>query len=218
MSSKRSIKLLFTLCSIGVLSVVLLISQTTAGMPSKTIGIQPFDGMPLEQLDSVKAVIHHRYGFDVIILPSKPLPKNCFINVKSPRYRADKLLKYLKEIKPDTIDYMLGLTNKDISTTKKDKAGRVKKPASTYQDWGIFGLGYCPGQAAIVSTFRLSKPGKTIERLKKVVIHEIGHNLGLKHCSQHEQCVMDDAAESIKTVDSGGYFLCDSCKKKIGID
>lgn len=42
---------------------------------------------------------------------------------------------------------------------------------------------------------------KYIERIKKICIHELGHNLGLKHCEFHEKCVMRDAAETIKTID-----------------
>jgi archaemetzincin len=50
-----------------------------------------------------------------------------------------------------------------------------------------------------------------------VAIHEIGHNLGLKHCST-PKCVMQDAVETIKTVDVAGVELCNSCKKEIGLD
>ena len=123
-----------------------------------------------------------------------------------------KLLKYLKSIRPDSIDFMLGLTATDISTTKKDKLGRIKQPKSKYEDWGTFGLGYRPGSACVVSSYRLSKPNKTIERLQKVVVHELGHNLGLKHCTSKLNCVMDDAAETIRTVDAGHITLCDKCK------
>jgi len=184
---------------------------------TKTVGIQPFENFPQESIDSVRQSISSLYKFQVVVLPQQNLPKDCFINVKSPRYRADKLLKYLKSNRPDSIDLMLGLTTKDISTTKKDKDGNVKKPKSKYEDWGIFGLGYRPGNAAMVSTFRLRKPGLTIERLQKVVTHEIGHNLGLKHCSQNKNCIMDDAAESIKTIDAAGRFLCDYCSRKVNV-
>lgn len=38
------------------------------------------------------------------------------------------------------------MTNKNISTTK-----------GKYYDWGVMGLGYCPGVSCVVSTYRLSK-------------------------------------------------------------
>ena len=88
---------------------------------TKTVGIQPFENFPQESIDSVKQSISSLYKFQVVVLPQQNLPKDCFINVKSPRYRADKLLKYLKSNRPDSIDLMLGLTTKDISTTKKTK-------------------------------------------------------------------------------------------------
>jgi len=179
---------------------------------NKTVGIQPLGSFPQVQIDSIQSAIQTQYGYQVVVLPKRELPENCFVQIKSPRYRADKLLKYLKSIRPDSIDFMLGLTATDISTTKKDKLGRIKQPKSKYEDWGIFGLGYRPGSACVVSSYRLSKPNKTIERLQKVVVHELGHNLGLKHCTSKLNCVMDDAAETIRTVDAGHITLCDKCK------
>ncbi len=111
------------------------------------------------------------------------------------------------------------MTNKDISFTKKDKKGNIKQPEYKYKDWGIFGLAFVPGSSCIISTHRLKKnKSKFVERFNKVCIHELGHNLGLKHCKFHGKCVMRDAAETIKTVDHVDLILCDNCKQKIRIN
>lgn len=52
---------------------------------------------------------------------------------------------------PDSLDYIIGLTDKDISTTKKAN-GKMLEPASKYKDLGIMGLGFCPGKVVL---FRL---------------------------------------------------------------
>ena len=49
------------------------------------------------------------------------------MNIKSPRYRADSILRILKREKPDSIDYLIGILNKDISTTKRDRKGNILK-------------------------------------------------------------------------------------------
>ncbi len=215
MKLKRVLILIFatSFLTIGIyrfkLSRVLLTDSTT-------VAIQPFEFTDTEIMDSIAFHLTNNYGFRVIILPSVDLPQKAFVQVKSPRYRADILLKHLQEIIPDSVDYILGLTSKDISTTKRDDLGRIKKPESKYKDWGIFGLGYRPGNACVVSSFRLtSNRTKTINRLIKVCNHEIGHNLGLKHCTEGKNCVMDDANETIKTVDNGSSTLCDACYSKI---
>jgi archaemetzincin len=197
-------------------SILLLFQiQSDLNIP-KNVGIQPFKGFDKGQIEILSKTIKEVYGFNVVVLPEKELPKSAFINIKSPRYRADSLLKYLKKTKPASVDYVIGLTNKDISTTKYDDAGKIKKPESTYKDWGIFGLGYCPGTCCIVSTFRLQKTTKEnfILRFKKVCIHELGHNLGLDHCKTLH-CVMSDANESIKTIDNEKLELCAKCKSQI---
>jgi len=113
----------------------------------------------------------------------------------------------------------LGLTSKDISVTKRDDSGNIKKPEYKYQDWGIMGLAYCPGESCVVSTFRIKHKNKTVyfDRLKKVAVHEFGHNLGLPHCP-NKKCVMTDAVESVKTIDNAKLKLCNDCAGKISLN
>lgn len=183
----------------------------------KRVAIQPFGSFDSSLKDSVVASIEKTYGFEVITLPSQELPSSAFINVKSPRYRADSIIRILRRQKPEEYDLVLGLTSSDISTTKRDKDGNTLKPEYKYEDWGVFGLGFVPGPSCVVSTYRLktSDPTLLLERLKKVCNHELGHNLGLPHCTSSDKCVMKDAAESIKTVDNVHLVLCEQCKSQI---
>ena len=202
----------------NLLLILLFLSVfSCTGQKEKLIGIQTFGEFNESLVDTIKNSIKQVYGFRVEVLTTKPMPKSAFVNVKSPRYRADTLLRILKRENPDRIDYVLGLTAKDISTTKRDRNGDVKKPEYKYLDWGVFGLGYRSGPSCVVSTYRIksSDRNKFIERFKKICIHELGHNMGLKHCEYSEKCVMRDAAETIKTVDHVGLRLCKECKLRI---
>lgn len=185
----------------------------------KKIAIQVYFGFNQSLADKIKVALENTYGCSVQMLETKPLPEWAFVNIKSPRYRADSLLLDLKRTKPDGIDHVLGLSVKDISTTKKDVWGRVKEPIERYQDWGVFGLGYRPGPACVISTFRLHRSPQSLfeSRVLKVSIHEIGHNLGLKHC-ETSHCVMADAAEKLSTVDQVEAKLCEKCRRQINLE
>jgi len=112
------------------------------------------------------------------------------------RYRADTIINYLgRHIGKDTV--VIGITDYDISTAKNN-----------ITDWGVIGLGYCPGNACVVSTFRLSKQN-TYEQLYKVALHELGHTQGLPHC-KNKTCYMRDA-EGENHLDEETDF-CRSCK------
>jgi archaemetzincin len=202
-------KLILFLC-IGIISC-------TYQHPPKIVRIVPFEAIPPSHIKIIREALEKAYPIKVVLNDVIPLPQDCFVNEKTPRYRADKLIFFLKnEFKSD--QYKAGYATVDISTTKKNAFGMTLKPESKYRDWGIFGLGYKPGKACIISTFRMKGNGELVlkERLAKVFVHEIGHNLGLPHCTD-KQCVMTDAAESIKTIDLVKGNLCEKCKNKLDL-
>lgn len=184
------------------------------------VGIQPFGNISQTQVDSVKASIERMYDFEVVILERKKLPQMAYTTIRYPRYRADSLVEWLSQRVPDSVDLVIGLTDKDISVTKyKDAAKtRIKEPVWQYRDFGIFGLGRVGGDACVVSSYRLWSKGANTKqfykRLTRIACHEVGHVLGLKHCPE-SKCLMNDANESITTIDKSTGVLCQKCWKKI---
>lgn len=164
--------------------------------------LQPFGQVPKRSVEGVREALKNSFNCEVQIAATIPLPQSAYTKPRN-RYRAEKILDFLVERSNGEI--ILGLTSSDISTTKEDVA-----------DWGIFGLGRMPGKAAVISTFRLSRPGKISPqtRLERVAVHEIGHTLGLPHCPT-VSCLMEDAKGSIKTVDGETEF-CRDCLRKLG--
>ena len=71
------------------------------------------------------------------------------------------------------------------------------------------GLGYTPGQACVVSTYRLAASGRD-SQLYKVAVHELGHTQGLQHCKD-TTCFMRDA-EGGNHLDAEKGF-CPDCKR-----
>lgn len=180
------------------------------------VGIQPYNEISLKDAQLVSNAIDSFYRYKVVVLPVKKMFKKAFVKIKSPRYRADSIIKFQNQQIPKNVNYILGVTNEDISITKHDKNGEILEPKWKYCDFGIMGLAYRPGKSAIVSKFRIKSTNKKLEalRLKKVAIHEFGHNLGLAHCP-NKNCVMTSAAEKLATIDHEKMALCEKCKKII---
>lgn len=166
------------------------------------VAVQPFGEFDTALVSLACREIWEFYGTAMILMPVKPLPGMSWYAPRS-RYRADSLLIWLELNKPEQACCILGLTDKDISCTKGDIA-----------DWGIFGYGYQPGPACVVSTFRLKRNASGDahfrERFAKVVLHELGHNFGLPHCPA-TLCLMGDAKGTINTVDQEQKMLCPAC-------
>lgn len=194
---------------------LLILSFFSCHKSEKVVGIQPYENAPQTEIDTLQKTLTQLYGYKVVVLPRMLHNPTTFVNIKSPRYRADKIIAEQKAQKPDSIDYILGYTSKDISTSKKEN-GQVKSPKSKYEDWGVMGLAYVGGKSCVVSSFRLQHKDskKYFSRIKKVTVHELGHNLGLGHCT-NKKCVMTDAVESVSTIDNAQLNLCDACRIKL---
>lgn len=171
------------------------------------VPLGPFDA---RLLDAVEQGLTAELQVEVRRLPQHPLPKAAWYAPRR-RYRADTLLDHLPTLIPDepTSTRILGLTQKDISTTK-----------GKFEDWGIFGLGNMPGQAAVISSHRLKRRAKNRAHVRKRVvntaIHEVGHTLGLDHCTEHaRKCPMQDAEGGIANTDASTGHLGPECRAEL---
>ena len=160
-----------------------------------TIRIQPFDDMPQTKVNDVFLRIKKIYPHTVLLAPI-PLPAPAYYKERD-RYRADSIIAYLSRNTTDTC-VTIGLTAQDVSTTGK---GNIK-------DWGVMGLGYQPGNACVVSTFRLNKHHLP-DQLFKVAVHELGHTQGLPHCTT-TTCFMRDAEGGNHLDEETGF--CPHCR------
>ena len=131
------------------------------------------------------------------------LPQAAFYKPRN-RYRASVLLDSIDSYKG--FDKIIGITSKDISTTKNN-----------IYDWGIMGLANSPGSSCIISTFRIKTSNKVLfnDRFIKVALHELGHMMGLPHCTFSNTCFMEAAEGTIKSVDRETRYLCSNCKKLV---
>lgn len=171
------------------------------------VALVSFSEVDVSYSKLLKMEIEEFYGCEVTLFNEKKIPDFAYYKPRN-RYKADSLLKYLKQNLPKDHELTIGITNKDIST--KDEI---------HDDWGVFGLGFLGGPSCVVSDFRLKKSAKDKkhlqERLVKVVLHELGHTLGLPHCTADKKCLMRDAEGTIKSVDEEERYLCEGCKNKL---
>ncbi len=199
-----------------LLSLCISCTKETQTDSETIVAMQPYKGFASDKTDTLSKAIATFYHLKVVILPEIELPKSAFVSIKSPRYRADSIIRIQNRTRPDSIDFIVGLTDQDVSITKKEIDGSIKKPEWKYTDFGVMGLAYCPGKSAIISSFRLKCKDQKLHfsRLKKVAIHEFGHNLGLPHCP-NSHCVMTSANEKISTIDTEKMELCKACSKQL---
>ena len=167
-----------------------------------TIYIQPLGSVDSDCLNYLKKSVEDFYGTRCVIKQKIGLTKDILSGSKT-RYDANKILE-----KYNTNINLVLITEKDITHKKSNQ----------FPEWGIFGLGLRPGKICVVSTFRLKKnvsKEQMLVRLKKVALHEIGHNLGLPHCTNHKECMMNDADGTIKQVDRERIWFCEKCWCKL---
>lgn len=128
----------------------------------------------------------------IIVLDERPIPTAAF-NPNRKQYNSSLVIRSLKDIPGDIV---LGVTSLDL-----------------YAEGLNFVLGQAEvgGKYCIISTARLGHPDRKIcyDRAEKEAIHEIGHVIGLRHCS-NDRCVMH-FSNSIFDTDIKGAWFCERC-------
>lgn len=147
-----------------------------------TISIQPFEGS-LALANTLKDSLVKRINANIVVEEEVSLPRKSFYGPRK-RYLATSLLDFLSEKNTDHTR-VIGVTNKDISIPKKNVL-----------NWGVMGLGFCPGESSVISSFRVLPTSASKEQLNErmtvLALHELGHTFSLPHCPA-ESCIMRDA-------------------------
>lgn len=176
--------------------------------PIATVALAPLGPFPAVLLDEIDAALRAELGAAVVRMPPAELPRSAWYAPRR-RYRAERLLDFLRPRMPAGATRVLGVTEVDISTT-----------AHGVYDWGLLGLGDIDGRGCVISTFRcrMHSPSErqTRWRMTTTSVHEVGHTLGLEHCPD-TRCLMTDARGRISTVDHTTGHLCASCRRRLGL-
>jgi archaemetzincin len=155
---------------------------------------------PVEDLytEVVAANLQALMGLNTDILPHRPIFADAFVETRR-QYDAVRLIGRLAEAIPGAA-LCLGLTGSDIGT-----------PILTY----VLGESQLGGRVALVSFFRLTAEGpeRTLERLAKVSLHEMGHVLGLGHCFA-PVCLMR-SPRNVDMIDQMQPEFCETCRYEI---
>lgn len=123
-------------------------------------------------------------------------------NIQRRQFYSTKIIETIKNSNLVPFGFVLILTDMDLFV-----------PVLTH----IYGEAELEGRFSIVSVCRLHEEFYTsetnysllLERSYKEIIHELGHNIGLKHCKDW-RCVMHSSS-GIEEVDIKGSIFCEQC-------
>lgn len=158
---------------------------------------------------------HTHFACDVIeevfrlrckVMPALPLPVHAY-DVDRNQHDADQLIDGLFRGIPDNALGMMGLTNVDLF---ERGSGRF-----------VFGLASVVDRVGVVSLARYrgrwwdnpANPVRFHELLYKVVVHEVGHTLGMQEHCPDSRCAMREDRTLEDLVESPTR-LCHRCRKK----
>ena len=166
------------------------------------IDLQPFGDFTQKEANQLKEELEKHlvpiYLSEIEVLPKKDIPASCLYKPRN-RYWAGNILGFLKQQNQESDFVTIGLIHRDISTSIHGN-----------YNYGIMGLSFRPGNACVVSTFRLKRK----DDLWKVTTHEFLHSRGLPHCKKDDlKCLMQDAHGKNTFYMKNG--LCQDCQKSL---
>jgi len=170
------------------------------------VDIVPVGDLPAAVKREASAALRSVYDCDVTLHAAEPIPDDAYDSSRN-QHRAEEFIELASRI---------GSGEKNIAITAEDLFYRRRNY--------VFGLAYLSGNGSVISTYRLqtssdggfsNRPANEVfaDRVRKEVVHEIGHTLGLEHCDQ-THCVMN-FSPTVREVDIKEENLCGSCSRQI---
>lgn len=174
----------------------------------KSIYIVPLEVSDSDLIQKIISGLKRVFIADIKILP-------LHIDLQK-SYSSGRNQFYSTQIISDAIPLTEKFVGKIVIITNLD----IYIPIFTY----IFGEAQLNGKLSIVSLCRLHEEfytGRTdedllFERTMKEILHELGHNFGLRHCENWE-CVMHSST-SVEEVDVKGKSFCSNCLGELKIN
>ncbi|MCA9546387.1 MAG: tetratricopeptide repeat protein [Myxococcales bacterium] len=188
--------------ALGALALVWATSAQADPGPG-TYYIRPLGAVDPAQARYACRIVREAFQLRCVVLRARPLPQR-HLRAERQQYDADGLIDVLFRDLPTDGVGLMGLTNADLADARRPRF--------------VFGLASLVDRVGVVSLARFRNtwwgtdpdPARFRARLRKVLVHEVGHTLGLEHCP-NPHCVMRDDAD-LEALDQSPEGFCRRCR------